>query len=254
MNKRSLFFLLLAGLVTVTWFSCKKADKDKTQLGPTTEYYPLQIGKYVIYDVDSTLWDDTDCVTRTYHYQIMHRVADTFTDGLGRLSYRIDTRKRKKAEDTWTTSEVFYVTNTDAELEMVHSGLRFIKMKLPVTISDKWKGNAYINTDDSALSYFKDWDYQYTSVNAPFDNGRYTFQNTVSVLQVDETLNNPETQPKDFASRSYGKEVFASGIGMVYREYYHWIYNPRIIENNDPNNNVRCRFGAGVVMRAIDHN
>lgn len=246
--------MLLAALITVTYFSCKKADKDPNTLGPTTEYYPLQIGKFIIYDVDSTLWDDTDCVVKKYHYQIMHRVADTFSDNLGKISFRIETFRRKQITEGWTAHEVYYVKNTNAELEVVHNELHFIKMKLPVADMDTWKGNAYINTNDSDLAYFKDWNYQYTDVGKSFDNGRITYPKTVSVLQRDETLNDPESKPKDFAMRTYGKEVFASGIGMVYREYYHWIYNPQIIENNDPNNNVRCRFGAGVVMRAVDHN
>lgn len=254
MNKGLLSFLLLAVLVAIGYNSCKKADPEPAPLSPENEFFPLEKGKYVLYDVDSTIWDDQKCVTVTRHYQMMWTIADTFTDAEGRLSYRIDTRIRKKAEDVWKTHEIIYVTNTGTTLEMAHSGLRFIKMQFPVKAGEKWNGSALINVDDSDLSYFKDWQYMYEAFREPFNTGHANFTNTVTVLQRNETINDPETIPNQDASRTFGKEVFASGIGMVYREYYHWIYDHTIVQNNDPNFQRRCIRGNGVVMRAVDHN
>lgn len=241
-------------LVTTGYFSCKKADPDPAPLAPENEYFPLQTGKYVIYDVDSTIWNDQQCVVEKYHYQFMYTIADTFTDNMNRFSYRIDTRIRKKPEEEWKTHSVYYVTNTGTTLEMVHSQLRFVKMQFPVKNGTTWKGNAYINVGDSTLAYFRDWDYHYEAMDEPYNTGKVNFEKTVTVIQRDETVGDPVSIPKQPGMRTYGKEIFASGIGMVYREYYHWTYDPAAVQNNDPVNPSRCYKGDGVVMRAVDYN
>ncbi|MBS1773764.1 MAG: hypothetical protein JST82_12970 [Bacteroidetes bacterium] len=254
MNNKTLPFLLLAVVLIFAIPSCKKADKQ-VPVPENQDYFPLQLGKYVIYNVDSTIWDDTNCVKVVRHYQMMWRVVDTFTDGQNRPSMRMEVSIRKKATDLWTLQYVMYATNTGQELELAYSDLRFIKMVYPIAQDRVWDGNAYINTNDADLTYFKGWNYRYINVGLPFGNGDVTYDNTVTVLAIDQTVNDPYPQPKDAAVRTFGEEVFAKGIGMVYREYYRWTYDPNSTSNMDINNKeTRCLKGDGVVMRAVDHN
>lgn len=245
MIKKSLPFLLLAFALNIALFSCRKPDDRPAPPQAEQEYYPLEVGKYVIYDVDSTVWDDTFCIKRFYNYQIMHIVADTFTDGQGRPSYKVDTRIRKKPEDQWVSHEVFYVTNTTATLEVVEHQYRFIKMTFPIENDKKWKGNSYIVTDDPVNTYLYDWTYEYKDVGVTYNNGLKEFENTVTVNHVDRAEGDPDLFEEEYASRTSSHEVFAAGIGMVHREYIRWTYDP---------NTTKCRKGNGVVMRAIDHN
>ena len=254
MNKKLLPFLFLATLFTVSLFSCKKADEDEPVTENADAYFPLEKNKYIIYNVDSTIWDDQLCVKISNKYQIMYTVADTFTDGQGRLSYRIDTRIRKKTEDPWTTQDVIYVTNTKAQTELVQKNLRFIKLVYPIQEGRNWEGNALISSIDTPYMYFAGWQYRYDNVGDDFNTGEIIYNNTITVRQVDITENDPETIPNKPALRTYGKEVYAKGLGMVYREYYHWTYDETALANNDPNNPNRCRKGTGVVMKAVTHN
>jgi hypothetical protein len=254
MNKKTLpFLILLAVLFTVAYTSCKKADEVKAP-AESDAYFPLEKGKYVIYNVDSTIWDDTNCVKIIRRYQTMYTVVDTFTDGLGRMSYRLDVRIRKRATDPWQQQSVMYATNTGQELELTYDELHFIKMVYPISENRTWEGNAYIDARDPKLAYLGGWNYRYVNVDQEYDNGAVKYQNTVTVMQIDESRNDPETQPDDNATRTYGKEVFAKGIGMVYREFYYWTYDASAKNNNDVNNPERCLKGLGVVMRAVDHN
>lgn len=245
MIRKSLPFLLLALAFTVTMFSCKKPDDRPAAPQAEQEYYPLEPGKWVMYEVDSTIWDDTFCVERTYHYQVMHRVADTFTDAQGRPSYRVEMYIRKKAEDDWAAQSVFYVTNTKVTLEMVYDQLRYIKMVFPIHEGETWKGNNYILTKDPIYAFYDDWNYMYKNVQHSFNTGYKVFGNTVTVEHIDEAVGDVEVYPEEMASRTSSREVFASGVGMVYREYFRWTYDP---------STTRCRKGNGVVMRAVDHN
>jgi hypothetical protein len=255
MNKRFLSFLFLAVLATVAIYSCKKADEDTTTTPEYSEdYFPLQKGKYIIYNVDSTIWDEGLCIKIERSYQMMYMVADTFTDGQGRQSYRIDTRIRKSTADAWTHHDVFTVTKTPTTLEWSQKEFRYIKLTFPVKETGTWKGNGYINAADTPITYLNGWDYVYSGVDQPFNVGEITYDKTVTVNQVDVAVNNPETLPKAYASRTYGKEVYGKGLGLVYKEYYHWTYDPNSLANTDTFHVERCRQGEGVVMRAVDHN
>jgi hypothetical protein len=251
MNKKLFSFLFLATVLTVIGvYSCKQADEPQQTPDPATNYYPLQVGKYIVYDVDSTIWDDTVCVVLPKHSQIMYMVADSFKDEKGRTAFRIDKRWRKKVEDKWANQDVIYATNTGLSVEVEESGLRFIKLVYPVSEGRSWKGNSFINIEDPEYNFFNDWNYTYYSLGNNFNTGDVNYNNTVTVHHADETLNNPEEMPKSFASRTFSKEVYASGLGMVYREYYRWIYDP---STATPSKNA-CRRGTGVLMRAVDHN
>ncbi len=254
MNKKTLPLLLLAVLFTIAYTSCKKAD-EVPAVKESDSYFPLEIGKYVIYNVDSTIWDDTNCVKIVRRYQMMYTVADTFTDNKGRASKRMEVRIRKKVEDGWMLQSTMYVTNTGQELEISHSGQTFINMVYPVQENRSWKGNAYIDTRDADYAFYNDWTYRYVNVDQDFNDGPVTYTHTATVMQIDEKQNDPETQPRDNAVRTFSKEVFSKGVGMVYREYYRWTYDANSKSNTDINNiDTRCLKGTGVVMRAVDHN
>jgi len=255
MNKKLFSFLFLALVATVAIYSCKKADDDtETTIDVSNDYFPTQVGKYIIYNVDSTVWDESVCLKVGKKYQMMYIVADTFTDGMGRPSYRIDRRIRRGTEDQWKQHDVLYVTKTPTTLEWSQDNFRYIKLIFPVAENATWQGNAYIQAADTPISYMGGWNYNYTGVDKPFNVGEITYDETVTVNQVDVAVNDPETLPKAHASRTFGKEVYAKGLGLVYREYYHWTYDPTSAANIDPFHTERCRSGAGVIMRAVDHN
>lgn len=254
MKNKFLPFLSLAVIFTVSFFSCKKPDAEPILGDETARYIPLQAGKFITYNVDSTIWYDTACVSLVKHYQVMYTIADTFTDAQARKSYRVETRIRQLTSDQWQMQDVFYITKTDVNLEWAQNDLTFIKMVFPVKNNATWNGNVHIPAADADLKYFDGWNYYYSNVGESFNAGQVVYPNTVIVNQVDRVENDPEAQPYAFGSRTYGKEVFADGIGMVYREYIRWTYDPKAWFNNDPNQPNRCRRGVGVVMRAVDHN
>lgn len=245
MIKKSLHIVLLAFTFTIVLFACKKPDDIPEPPKEEQEYYPLEKGKWVIYDVDSTVWDDTFCIERTYSYQVRHIVADTFTDDAGRPSFRVEAYKRVKIEDEWVPQTVFYATNTGVTLEIVQDQLRFIKMVFPISEGEEWEGNSYILTRDPDYSFYADWMYEYQKVGEGFNTGSKVFEKTITVEQRNEAISDPELFTEEFASRTSSREIYASGVGMIYREYIRWTYDP---------NTTKCRKGVGVVMRATDHN
>lgn len=246
MNKKFLPALLIAALCTVVIYSCTKTSEKKYGTNYGEGYYPLQFGRYVVYDVDSFIWDDFQCVKTKHHYQLRYSIVDTFRDNQNRISYKMDVHIRKQDTLTWNMHRVIYVTPTTTHLEYVEENLRFIKLAYPVAEGATWKGNAMISPLDQDYQYFQDWDYTYSGFGKPFNNGFVNFDNTITVSEVDELLNDPESMPNNYAYKTFAKEVYGWDVGMVYREITRWVY--------DPTGSSKCRKGYSVIMRAVEHN
>lgn len=237
--------LLLAGFLAIFAYSCKKIEKTNYTGEYTKSYYPLQIGKYVVYDLDSVIWDDFQCTRSEFRYQMRYTVADTFRDNANRLSYRIDAHIRTIDTANWRPHRVIYITPTTNSIEYVEGNVRFIKMVFPVSNGTYWLGNAMISADDADYQYFQGWEYRFANIGEKFSTGFVDVENTVTINQVNRQINNPELQPNTYAEKTFGKEIYAFGIGMVYREMTRWVYDPGV---------VSCRRGYSVVMRAMDFN
>lgn len=248
MNKNRIFTGVLALLCSVAFFSCKKEIVKNTDGGTLYQpYVPMQIGKHIVYDVDSSIWDDNLCVKFSRQYQMEYVVADTFRDGQNRLSYRIDVYIRKGDTAQWKINDVVYMTPAAEKLELVEKNIRYIRMVNPVKENYTWKGNSLMPAEDHDYDYMHPWVYKYGDMLQPYDNGKRTFENTITVTEVDSTFNNPETKPTLPAAKIFSKSVYAYGIGMVYHEYLYWTYEPQ------PSTTI-CRKGYGVVLRAVEYN
>lgn len=237
--------VLGAGLLS----SCKK---DRVLVNTNggdlyQSFLPLEVGKYIIYDVDSSIWDDAKCIKYTYKSQHEYLVADTFRDGQMRLSYVINIRSRMTDKANWVVNDVINYTPAAEKLEMVQKNIRFMKLVNPISEGKVWAGNSLMPVEDQDYAYLKGWSYTYTDVLKPFNNGAINFEKTLTVSETNQVLNNPETKPEDYAYLLQSKSVYAFRVGMIYREYIYWTYDPVPLVKS-------CRKGVGVTMRAIEYN
>lgn len=228
-------------LSTLSFFACSKKNESYTDV--TKEYFPLMIGKEVVYDVDSIIWDDFTCEIDTVFHQIRWTVSDTFRDNTNQLIYKINVDIRDNDTATWANNRVYAATATETYLQTDENNLLFIKLVFPVKESYSWEGNTKINTNSSEYQFLFDWNYTYENVGQPFDNGKLRFDNTVIVAEKDETINDPSTA--SYASRTFSEEVYAKDVGMVYREMTYWTFDENVSS---------CLNGFQVTMRAVSHN
>ena len=210
---------------------CKK-QTDGFAPESYTEYYPLEVGKYIIYRLDSTVFVNFDTEKEIHSYQAKDIVDAKITDAAGRPAYRIR-RLIRNPDGTgeWRDNATFMVTPLDRSLEVVEDNLRFIKLTNPVKENYYWEGNSYIYAVDD-LSYLQYWEYVYQDVALPYTVNDLSFDNTVTVLQVDEAAGDPELFPNSYASKDYSAEVYAKNAGLIYKDFIHWTYEKKIQEYN----------------------
>jgi hypothetical protein len=236
--------------ISLFFISCKK-EKDSFTSESVNDYFPLQVGKYITYNLDSTLFINFGQKDTVVSYQVQDRVDAQITDNLGRAAYRIYRFIRKDASQDWVQNNTFLAVPTFNSLEYVENNLRFLKIEIPVKQDFSWKGNSYIDTYsiNSDLKYLDDWDYIYDSVDAPLTINSLTIDSTVKVSERDEFLGDDPSNPATvFAEKTYSIEKYGKGVGLIYREFLHWEYQGG--ETGVPGYFV----GYGIKLSIIDHN
>ncbi len=223
--KNTFGVVILLGSI-LFWGACNKQTIQPTPTDLGFEFQPLDKGHFIVYDVDSVIYNDFDKTIDTFSYEIKDEIGDAFTDDEGRTSHYVHRYQRKSSNDPWDILHVFYLTQDVYRLEWKENNLRFIKMIYPVKLNKKWKGNSYMPTQtNTELSWLDDWDYRYTDLLVPFNTGRRSYKNCHIIDQADYIEGDPQNA-NAFSARTYSQEVFAEDVGMVYREVTRWEYQP----------------------------
>lgn len=248
MRKNS-FLIVFAGILLVA--ACSKTDSFPTV--KLENIMQLQPGKYIIYKLDSLNYVNFGQTLALSRYQAKDIVDAAITDNLGRPSWRVIRYLRDSAstsEADWKPNITYTITVTNNEVEVIEENQRYIKLKQPIREGMTWRGNAYINPESFDASFSIDiWDYTYNEVFTPFvfDDGR-TVDSTITVNQRDEVLGDVDN-PDSYSVQNFSKEVYATNVGLIYKELFHSEYQP-----GDGSLTQPYYFGYGIKLRMISHN
>lgn len=245
-RNKSIFAIFLASILV---WGCEK--KDSFVSDAPADYLKLEPGKWIRYRYDSTtfiFFGQKDTVVK---YQAKDVVEDSLFDNIGRKAWRIVRYLSDSAGlKPWKPISTFYAVPTRETVEWVENNFRFLKLKLPLTNGFTWKGNSYIDTYslNSEVRYLDNWDYKYAKLNQEFTTfNNIRIPNTLTVEQRDETIGNAANTAV-YSEKTYSQEVWAKGLGLVYKEFIHWEYQP------SNGSNPGYKNGYGLKMQMIDHN
>ncbi len=258
MSKKLLPIILAVAICFTTLFSCRKTRVASGD--PTVNYFPITLGKYITYAVDSIVYlGDTGChqlETRTW---LKYAIDDTFRDSQNRLSYIMDVFSRIDEASPWSPVRTILLTQgvidplvlpppagvPTSNILYSQDGTQFEKMVFPIVEGQSWPGNQFVNTTDQDFAFYKNWNYTYQNLAKSYNNGIQYYDNTVTVLEDKESVIYPAIDSAVSAYRIYAKEIYAFNVGMIYKEFTHWNYTAY---------NKKCVAGVTVIMRASDHN
>lgn len=227
-------YLLGSCLIILLFASCKKDDVNFANES-INDYYPLQVGNYITYNLDSTVtvnFGQGAVAFAVNHYQAMDVVDAPITDNIGRPGFRIIRYLRTDSSQPWSPNDVFMAIPTKNSIEYVEDNLRFLKLMMPIKQNFSWKGNSYLPTNPylsysfSNADFMDGWDYIYDSIGVPLTINAVTIDSTLKVAEMDYQDNDPTLQPDGYAERTYSVEKYGKGIGLIYKEFIHWEYQP----------------------------
>ena len=262
MRSQRLHLIILA-LACIGFFGCGKETEEFTS-APLSDYVPLQVGKYITYRLDSTVFTNFGTVITVKSYQEKQIVDAKISDALGRDSYRILRFLRDTSgNQPWAPAGTFSITPTDKTVEVVENNLRIIKLALPIKQDYSWKPNEYLNEDAFGPLYsfnvvdvgIRDWDYTYSSIDGQMTIKGKNYNDVLTVDGIDESLsanrdNYTVTNPSvSVAYVSYLQDNYAKGIGLIMQQFILWEY-----QGPNGSNQTGAKVGFGVKRSIIDHN
>lgn len=213
-------------LMLMVAVSCSK-QSETLNTSSLSDYFPLVIGKTLFYRLDSTVIAPFGTALIVRSYLAKDSIESSFVDNQGRKSYRIFRFLRDTlSKQPWTFSSTFFATPTNESVEWVENNMRFIKLHLPIKDDYSFKAHSYIDTKSlsSTVNYLDEWEYSYQNVGQPYSLRNRTFDSTVTVLQHDETSPPGPFNPNNYQQRNFGTEVYAKGLGLIYKEFLHWTW------------------------------
>lgn len=194
-------------LVLAVLVSCKKKTEPIEPMDVGKDYYPVTLGKYVVYDVDSIIYDEFTFDSTHYKYRIKEKIEEEFTDSENKTAYKLLRYIKKfnaaKPYDSiaWSIKDVWQVNVNPTNVEVVEENVRFTKLIFPVKLGSVWDGNVR-NT-------IGEWEYTYSYVNTKETINSVLLENVSMVTQKNF---------RTLISWQYYTEKYAKGAGLVYRE------------------------------------
>jgi hypothetical protein len=209
--------LLAAGFACVLLAinSCKK-EPNNYAVNYEYNYYPLDSGHYVIYNVDSIQYNFNGVQTSdTIRYQEMQVIGDTFYDNQNRLNHYVDNYRRADSTQAWFFDRRWYALLTTTNLQLVEDDLRYIKLIFPPVANTPWNGNQYIPPGNVIIAgdqynVFNNWSYFYENIDTTYNINNLTLNNAIIVSEVNSV---------NLIQETLRTEVYAPNVGLIYQEW-----------------------------------
>ena len=186
-----LLFAVFTGLV----LGCAKNPAPKFHY----EYFGLEEGRYVIYDVVEIQHDADINQHDTLRYQLKTYWADTFIDNEGRTAREFKRFVRATANDPWVLQDTWTGIIHGIHAELVEENQRVLKMVFAPTLAKSWNANAY-NLSPEQLCSYRDIHQDTTIDNTFFDSTLVVQQESYTIIDTVERY-----------------DMYAKHIGLIYK-------------------------------------
>jgi hypothetical protein len=190
------FFTLLAGCGT----------EEGLLYDTDAAYFPLKKGYYQIYTVQDIRYSGIQ--VQELNYELMTVVTDSFRSADGQDTYVIHRSHRSAEGDPWEILDTWSARKARSEVIVSEGNTPFIKLKFPVAENTRWNGNAFNTLGED--------EYEIAEAGELKEFNGMIFDQTITVEQEHN---------EDFVVyRDERREVYAPGVGLVYKESLQFNY------------------------------
>lgn len=220
LHKYYIFISVSALLLLV--HGCKTSSLDPNPAETGIEYFPLQKGSYIVYDVMKIVYPNVG-KNDTSIYQLKVRTADFFQEN-EETAFKIERFVRTNAQQPWPDSpdSVWTAYRNAYRAVLTENNIPFIKLSFPLSDGHSWDGNALNNLEDE-FGKIKDT-YKATKLGSSFTEGQLSFPTTVTVIQEDFA--------DPIVKKELSIEVFGKNVGLLHKEYQYIYYDQNFPPNS----------------------
>jgi hypothetical protein len=138
MFKRPKFLPLLLLLAIA---ACKPEETENPSIG--YDYFPLHIGKTLVFAFDSIAFNDNTKSSDTFYYELTWRVDTFFTNQSGYPVYVINQSVKDTGSGNVFNRMALFAEINPQQLVITENQLAFVKLVFPLGNVTSWNGNMY---------------------------------------------------------------------------------------------------------------
>ena len=228
-------FAFVALAIFVAFAGCK----DQTEALPATgtDYYPVAVGNFWVYAVTDTTWSAAavgrTSVPTASVYRFKETITEAFTDAAGQKAYRMVRAKMGPVTTTWRDDSVFVVSATAQAVVVNRNNTRTVELTFPVKEGRSWNFNAYNNNYNDTI---KAETRRSSAIGKPYTTGSTPTTPAVVYPATVTTMNTGAATENSLLKRISYQQVFAKGVGPVFRQRVHLAFFNYVDQNPGPNN------------------
>ena len=193
--------LIIISLLVIVLFSCSKEKDEVTPINVGYSYAGLNLGSYIVYDVDSHHYNLPFNIDTIVQFQIKEVVDSKYTDLEGEEAFKIIRYRRDSVNGLWVVLDVWNSKITATNYQKVEENVRFVKLVFPVRENTTWNGNV--------KNVLGEQIYEYTSAHKQETVGTLVFDSVATILQFEDV---------NLVQERLFEEKFAAGVGLVYKK------------------------------------
>lgn len=194
-------FIYLPLFIVTLFVGCNSDNDDVIKPNLNHNYAGLEVGKFVVYTVDSIFFNDFNSSIDTFNFHVKEKIESQFIDLEGDEAYRIERFKKPIDSTNWVLTDVWSSKLATTNYQKVEENIRFIKLIFPIRINKNWNGNNKNNIGEQI--------YEYTAVHQPEVIGSFKLDSVSTILQFNDI---------NLISQKFFEEKFATNIGLVYKK------------------------------------
>ena len=211
------FKYLLFFSIILSFAGCVQNEIEDPFENGSREYFPLVPGKYILYAVDSVVFDDEQNGNKkdTVHFELKEEVVD-YQLVAGDTIYYLHRSRRDDTEPNWRLTDVWTARYTINEALRTEENLTFRKMVFPLKEGRRWIGTSYINPSTTVLigtenvQAYQEWQAEVTALDIADQAGSFSFG-------AGHVMHITQTDTDDGSVKRYVMEKYARNIGLIQR-------------------------------------
>lgn len=190
--------ILTIGLLTIA-FGCQDDVVQPSVDNAGAAYFPLEVGRFYIYDVDETIYNLSG--PNNSKYQLRETVFDSFPNLAGGITYKI--QREKNDNGTWRTDLIWSATKSANQVVITENNSPVIKMVFPVKDGLTWDGNS-LNANFRA-------EFRYELMAEPLSIGSTNYDIVLKIVIADI--------PENLTGLDQRYEYYHEGTGLISKNF-----------------------------------
>ncbi len=204
----------ILGLSLILLMSCKETTVNPLEDG--RDYYPLEVGRFLEYRLDSIIFDDSQGgnIQDTLSGFIRELITGKFEGLTGDTVFLVERSFRRSETDPWVVTNIYTESGSSSFAFRQEGNLTQVKMKFPLRDNTRWNPTTFIDptievqVGTELIEMFTNWSGLVIALDSSETIGAFSFEKVLTCQQADDDND---------IERRFVMEKYAKGIGLVLR-------------------------------------